>query len=105
MFEKVRVLTKIYIRSKADTIGAKKNGLFQKIFEPPPSVEDINGNFQEIERKWLEFQGDMSKFWGKTRISKSVNAKKSEITEKTIYTVGHGDLASGPLPLERNNLN
>ena len=54
-------------------------GFSRKKMKPP--VEDINGNFQGDRVKAVGIPGipDMSKFEGKTRISKGVNAKKWKI--------------------------
>ena len=47
---------------------------FPEKFENP-RVEDINGNFQGGRVKVVGIPGGISKFEGKTRISKGVNAK------------------------------
>ena len=48
---------------------------FPEKFENP-RVEDINGNFQGGRVKVVGIPGGISKFEGKTRISKGVNANK-----------------------------
>ena len=52
-------------------------GFSRKNLKPP--IEDINGNFQRDRVKVVGIPGGMSKFEGKTRISRGVNAKKWKI--------------------------
>ena len=58
------------------------NGLFQKRLNPPP-VEDINKKFPRCRVKVV----GMSKFEGKARISRVVNAKKVENSKGVIIKV------------------
>ena len=53
-------------------------GFSRKKMKPP--VEDINGNFHGGRVKAIRIPGGMSKFEGKTRISKGVNEKKWKIS-------------------------
>ena len=56
-----------------------------------PFVEDINGNFLGGRVKLVRIPGGMSKFEGKTRISKGVNTKNQGLTQK-IDILNKGEL-------------